>query len=567
MSMGNPSLAWLVAVLLLLAAAVSLFAARRQPSAGRLLHAALLLGTSGAFFLFLFPPSTTIFLDGQLMVLTPGVETQQLARHAHGEKVIALPGVDAPAQVPHWPDLASALRHHDAALHVVGAGLPTRDRDAAHGRVAQFDAAPLPQGIIELSAVQSLPAGRIWHVSGRSHGDVTRVELHDPGGAVVDQTTVDGHGDFGLTTALRVAGPALFSLRAFAADDALADVVPLGVDVQPGAAINMLVLAGAPDAELKYLRRWAVDGGLQFSARTALAGDIALHEGDDALDAARLAALDLLVVDERSWQALPPAQRQAINGAVRAGLGLLLRITGPLDEATQAEWQALGIGLQTQGSTPEINLDSAPGVSLQRQPWDLQRGAPLLRSAAGDALAAWQWHGQGRVGVTWLEGAWPLVLAGEGASFGSVWAGMTSTLARARDVAELFFSALPRVGERVLICGLTGLEPQILDAQGGSVTLLADDSGCAAFWPRHSGWHVFNINELARYIHVIEEGDAQPLRYSAAQLATQRMVDTGRGAMEQTVPRPLPRWPFFLGWVLLLGLLWWLERHRQQLHK
>lgn len=565
MSMGNPTLMWLSAALLLVAAGAALFSARHQQRAGRVRHAALLGLASTAFFLFLFPPMTKALLDGQLVVLTPGADKQQISRHAGSGTVVALPGVDAPANIPRWPDLASALRHHhDAALHVVGAGLPLRDRDAARGRVARFDAAPLPEGIIELSAPTALPAGRIWTVSGRGHGGVKHVELHDPAGRLVDQTEVDEQGDFQLATALRAAGPALYTLKAMAANDQPIDSVPLGVNVQRGAAISMLVLAGAPDAELKYLRRWAVDSGLEFNARTALAADIALHEGDDALDAARLESLDLLVVDERSWQALPPAQQQVINDAVRAGLGLLLRITGPIDEATQLQLLQLGVVLVPQDSADQVTLDSAPGVSLQRQPWHMRDGAPLLRSSAGDALAAWRWHGQGRTGATWLGGAWPLVLAGDSAAFGSVWADITSTLARAHSGTALSLPSVPRVGERAVVCGLPDAQAQLIDTQGQSITLLPDGGGCATFWPRQSGWHTINISGLNSYIHVMDQDGARPLKYAAAQLATRRLVESGHGGAQQEALRPLPRWPFFTAWLLMLTLLWWHERHRQQ---
>lgn len=270
------------------------------------------------------------------------------------------------------------------------------------------------------------------------------------------------------------------------------------------------------------------------------------------------------MVDERSWQGLSAAQRQAIGEAVRSGLGLLLRITGPLDEATQAQWQELGIVLATRDRAAGVTLDVAPGVPLQAQPWQLQHGAPLLRSSDGDALAAWQWHGAGRVGATWLDSAWPLVLAGSSAAFGSLWADMATTLARAHSSAELSFSFLPRAGERALVCGLPAADAHLIDPWGKAIPLLAYDSGCASFWPRQSGWYSIKINSMARYINVMDEHDARALKYAAAQLATQRLVDAAHGVSMRESSWPLPRWPFFVVWLALLTPLWWHERQRQQ---
>lgn len=561
MNMIGLSSPWPLAALLLLAAALSLRGNRRQPRSHRLTHAAVLAGASAALFLFLHPPSALVPHDGRLVVLAPGATGEQLARYAAAERVIALPDVATPVHIPHWPDLASVLRRHDALLHVVGDGIPLRDRDAAHGRVVAFDAAPLPDGIIELSAAQAAPVGSIWRVTGRSHGDIARVALRDPAGAVIADRAVEGHGGFQFDATLRTAGPALFSLQAMAADGRVIDDIPLGVDVRPGESLRVHVLAAAPDAELKYLRRWAVDSGLDFSAQTGLSGSIALHEGDGGVDAGRLAELDILVVDERSWAALSAMQRQAIAQAVDQGLGVLLRVTGPLDADTRTDWQDWGIALDA-GVAGTATLDSAATVPLQRQPWLLRRGAPLLRGMDGDAVAAWQAHGRGRVGMVWLEGAWPLVLAGESAGFGSVWARLLSMLARPGDMADITFSGMPRMGQRALACGMPATA-QLTDPLGHSVALIADASGCAPFWPVRDGWHQLNINDLPRFIYVLSEMDAGPLLRARARVATLRMVDPDVGSTINVSARAMPRWPFFLGWVALMAGLWWLERRRE----
>src|SRR5690606_39817443 len=102
------------------------------------------------------------------------------------------------------------------------------------------------------------------------------------------------------------------------------------------------VLAGAPDPDLKYLRRWAVDAGLRLDSRIVLSDGIALVDGAVALDAAALAQLDLVVIDERAWAALDATQQTALRAAVEDGLGLLLRVTGPLDAAVAADWSRFG---------------------------------------------------------------------------------------------------------------------------------------------------------------------------------------------------------------------------------
>ena len=77
---------------------------------------------------------------------------------------------------------------------------------------------------------------------------------------------------------------------------------------------------------------------------TSIAAGNGLDIGDapPRLDAASLAKLDLLILDERSWAAIGAGGRTHVLNAVRGGLGVLLRVTGPLPDATRREWAALG---------------------------------------------------------------------------------------------------------------------------------------------------------------------------------------------------------------------------------
>ena len=160
-----------VAVVIALATLFGVARTWRTRPANTVLRCALQIATAIALYFCLFPPSTSErFARGELVVLTPGATPAQIDA-AHGD-VIALPGVDAPRAVERMPDLATALRRHvDArSLRIVGGGLPARDRDAARGLVAAFDAAPLPRGVVELDAPAIVAAGSLWRMQGRVEG-------------------------------------------------------------------------------------------------------------------------------------------------------------------------------------------------------------------------------------------------------------------------------------------------------------------------------------------------------------------------------------------------------------
>jgi hypothetical protein len=407
----------------------------------RTLRCTLQIAIAIALYLCLFPPTTSERTTrGELVVLAPGATASQIDA-AHGD-VVALPGVEVPRAIERVPDLATALRHHADArsLRIVGGGLPSRDRDAARGLVAAFDAAPLPHGIVELDASPAVTAGSLWRVQGRVEGTPNgRVELRDPAGAVAASAQLDGDGRFALTASAKAAGPARFSLRAFDAEGERVDDIDVPLVVREGSALRVLLFAGAPDAQLKYLRRWAADAGLALDSRIGLSEGVALTEGAAKLDAASLANADLAIVDERAWATLDAVQKDALRAAVRDGLGLLLRATGPLPDAIAQDWKAFGFDVQAAETAHAVSLDRVIGLADSRLtftplPFAITASdtAPLLRADDGTPLALSRVVGRGRVGIAWFTDEWRVALAGHRGAYATLWSGIVAQLARAR---------------------------------------------------------------------------------------------------------------------------------------
>ncbi|NCT68765.1 MAG: carboxypeptidase regulatory-like domain-containing protein [Rhodanobacteraceae bacterium] len=570
-----------VALLLVLAALVGTVRTWRRGGPRRVMRVTLQLVAAALLYAVLFPPATREqFAAGELVVLTPGTTTEQRAALSPASTLVALPGIDAPGGIERVPDLGTALRSHPDArrLHIVGGGLPARDRDAARGLVARFDAAPLPRGVVELDAPTAVRAGSVWRLAGRVEGvGDGRVELRDPAGAVVAGMALDGDGRFTLSAPAKGAGEALFALRVLDRDGTPVDDVPVPLVTRAGAPLRLLLLAGAPDPELKYLRRWAVDAGVQLDSRLALTEGVALTEGALALDAAALAKADLVLVDERAWAALGTTQKAALTAAVRDGLGLLLRVTGPLPPAIASDWAALGFRVQAQ-EPANLALDHALGLSgsgfvFARHAIDVQAddAAPLLRADDGAPLALWRAQAQGRIGVWALADAWRLALAGERARYATLWSDTLATLSRARAAATPQLPREARVDERAILCGIaTG--DRVETAQGTSVAMLIDPitapgataaHACAAYWPAKAGWHALVSGGQRWPFHVRADDEAKPLAAAANQQATRALVAApGERAELATRPMSWPRWPFFLAWLAVIALLWWLERQR-----
>lgn len=557
-----------LAVLALAAVAGAARAWRREVARRQgVLRAGLSVALAAALALALFPPRVSRPAD-TVTVLTPGATAADLKALPWFATAVALPGAMAPKTIETAPDLATALRRHPEArtVDVRGNGLPPRDQPVAATRPLRF----MPgaeSGLVALNAPARALLGTQWRLDGRALLPAARVELRDPSGAVVDQATLGADGVFRLSALARATGEARYELRAFDAAQGLVEAASIPLLIEPGEGLRAIVRAGAPDPELKYWRRWASDAGIAVAVSAGVSDGLSLRDGDAALTASALAESDLVIVDERAWLALLPAEKSALLAAVRDGLGLLLRVAGPLEPGVAADWQALGLVTENLDTPSTVTLDRRTGlraretftaapVTITATGWER-----LLEDDRGAPLAQWRSEGLGRIGVWTLLDSYRLVLLGEPARYGSLWQGALATITRPRaPEAEAALPATGWIDERSVLCGL-GDRAAVLAPSGALITLLPRADRCAAFWPSESGWHRIQSGAESRPFYVRAADDAPGLRAARDRAATRRLVGrTADGVALRDVP--LPRWPFALLFLLLASALWWRERPR-----
>lgn len=594
----------LLAILLALAAllgAVRLLAWQRHaapPARGWRL--AVLLAAQPVYALLLYfalmPPASP-GRGGTMTVLTAGAQAPQPADPDSGDVLIALPEAPAVTAAERVPDLATALRRHPGTqrVHVIGAGLEARDRDAVRGRGVSFEAAPLPRGLVRLDAPEFVAAGASFVIGGRVNGIAeARVELRDPAGRRLDAATPGPDGEFRLTGTARA--PGLVNFRVQVSDRRRGRVeeidVPLQVVREP--APRVWVLAGAPNPEWKYLRRWMADAGMQPRVQIQAGAGLQLGDAPLPLNADTLERFDLLVLDDRTWSALGAAAHAALAEAVRGGLGVLLRVDGPLPETTRRQLRALGVVVSGGGESAEVSL---PGGREDDEMLRARRGAgtrdaridtdatgipvltrrqlrggaddavPLLRDAAGKVLAEWRAEGRGRIAVWPLTDTYRLALAGRADRHAELWSDAFAVLARARRTSAPIIDREAWAGQRMQLCGVAG-EARVIAPNGGAATLLPDPASgtasCAAYWPQQHGWHRLRQDD-AEWAFAVRAADEAPgLRAMALQSATRRQVGAPAAPVD-TAGAPARRgdaWPWWLAWLCFATALWWFERSR-----
>ncbi len=557
------------ATLLLIVAATALGLWRARRKGWR--DPAFWLQPFAAVFLAMtvLPPSIPV--DGStLTVLTPGTSAEQLRALPWFAPLTALPGADTPLRADLAPDLATALRQHPQAtsLRIVGNGLPPRDQAAVGERALRFDAAP-EFGIVALDARSTAKLGTQIVISGRVAKPGLRVALHDPSGAQVDVATLDGEDGFRLSTVARAAGAVQFELRAFDAADRLIDKAAVPLIVTSGERLSVRYRAGTPDADAKYWRRWAQDAGLTVAYRAGLSAGVQLSADDALLTPDTLAASDLVVIDDRAWLQLGADEKAALLAAVEHGLGLILKASGPLDAAVAADWATLGFTTTPLEAPASLTLDRRLAMreraDFTAAPVTINEAAdltPLLRADDGALLAAWRARGAGRIAVWRLLDSYRLVLAGEAARYAALWGDALAQLSRPLPSPSAG-PQLPSEGwvdERATLCGL-GTAASLLSPDGQTQPLSVRADGCAAAWPGESGWHSLQTGADSWPTFVRAADDARGLRANRDRVATLRLQrEPTLDAAPVRIQAPLPRWPWFLVWLIVVSLLWWRER-------
>lgn len=575
------------------------FAWRRVPRArAARIVLLLLLQTASATLLYgtLFPPATTIGTE-TLIVATEHAPADLARTLSANERVVALPEAGSITTAEPVPDLATALRRHPATarLRIVGRGLTARDRDTVQGLPLEFVPAPLPRGLVELPAsVRAQPGadfeakGRVNDVSGGS------VELLDPSGQRIDRQSLAADGHFILRGATRAPGLVEFRVRVADAGGATVEEGTLPVEVFAPTPVRVLAFAGTPDAELKYLRRWALDSGVRLTTQIQLGGGVQLGDAPIALNATTLKAFDAVIVDERAWDGLGPARRQVLATAVRNGLGLLVRVTGPISASGRSSLASFGLRLSDAPVAPafalppqEDNHDftlarlgpgsvDAPTAStitgvempeLTRQALRINSANAhvWLRDTAGDALAAWRPLAHGRVGVWLPMDTFQLVLVGRDDVHAALWSQAVAAVARPVAAATLPVPADGRQGARMTLCGLAedasivalGMQPQplLIDPATGTAR-------CAGFWPRMAGWHILRNGKAQVAFHVRAPRELPGAVALQDRDATQRLKLAPPNRAISAATAPGVRWPWFLAWLVVSATLWWLERTR-----
>ncbi|HST90874.1 MAG TPA: hypothetical protein VLJ13_01595 [Brevundimonas sp.] len=517
-----------------------------------------------ALFLTLHPPAA----GARNVTMVVATRDTSAVTIEENEILVALPEAGVVPRAERVPDLASALRRHPEAarLRVLGEGLPARDRDALALPV-DAETPPPATGFVEIALPAATAPGAAFTIGGRV-GALTSgtVELVDPAGVIVARTPVATGRRFLLNGAARAEGTAVFELRLRDVTGRLTERLDVPLLTRADRPPRVIALAGAPGPEINFLRRWVNAAGVDLAVGIDLGAGVRLGEAPLRLTTEDLARTDLLVVDDRGWEALDTGARSLVTRAVEGGMGLLLRPTATLGDATRREWVVRGAPIAGDGELRPLPIPNAEGVPEIAR-WPLAEPQPEavsgVQAADGSSLARWRARGRGRIGVWTVLDSYVLALAGRPEAHADLWSEVFSALGRPLETEQRRLLRLARVGDRAVVCSV-GPGDVVRAPDGAATRLLIDRNAglesCAAFWPSQAGWHLAGS----------PDGSVTPLYIHAADAAPSLNAYDGRPAPDRPAPAQasqsagpalMPILPF-AALLILFAALWFTERRK-----
>jgi hypothetical protein len=304
-------------------------------------------------------------------------------------------------------------------------------------------------------------------------------------------------------------GRAVYHLLAVAGADTL-EREDIPVEVVPGKALKILLLASSPDFENTFLMNWLSKNGHGIARRTTISRGkydkafVNIPEPEGALSPltpSLLDPFDLVIADVSTLSSFGAGELSSLRRAVEEkGLGLILKV----DSAGKGETGIGGAG------TIEVAMlkDSSRRLYIKEKP-GLQA---LVRDSLSRITVGISLYGAGKIVFSTLNTTYSQVLSGGGQQYAAYWSGVLRKAAREGAPGEEWRveTDLPGVGEPVvarlqttkagLPQGYFGREGELAAGEergagtgGGRAVYLAQDMQLpfnwqGIYWPEEAGW-------------------------------------------------------------------------------
>ena len=484
-----------------------------------------------------------------------------------------------------WDEFNLLQRPNFTTLHVFGYGLSANQLQQLKGKQLVFHAASINTGIINASWQRVLHTGEKLQLQGSFVNRTPQkiILLLSGFNTVLDSIAIPSNTQtiFALATIPKNAGKAVYTLKALGGNKTIEEeLVP--VDIHPPDSLTVLVLAGSPDFENRFLKDWLSQNAFSVAQRTAISkgkyGKWFFNMDSmnlDKITAPLLDRFDVLVTDASALAALSPVEEAIIRAKLDAGLGLIVKADTALTKAFYAPiFPLLAQQVKQQQFSVKFGGESNLRFLHGNQPTFIIANPGTLALAtdsAGQILAATGLYGQGRVVLTTINNAYEWLLAGNSNTYHNYWGMLVNHAAKkkASTVKISLGQPLPHINQQLLVNIETGSPMPIAKVSGSDVYLRQNLNlpflWQGRYWPIQTGWQTIAVENYAADFYVYDKADWQYVdaaenltathTFIAQQEKTEKLVSNAIAKQSTPVPKI-----YFLALFVLSCIVLWAER-------
>jgi len=456
-------------------------------------------------------------------------------------------------------------------------------------------------GLIDMTWPERLVVAQFGEISGRiqtpndSPSSLYRLSLSDPFKQELASVLLSANEAFTFPFSAKVPGQWFYTLTLTERGNPNIKIEErVAIQITEAAPANLIIKQSAPSFESRHLQSLVSEAGgkvlslSKISKNKEISQNINLSTNEKeilktAFTAQGLGFFDLLIIDALSLSQLNDEESQALEAAIKNGLGVLVQV----QSQQVSQWQSNKVPWLR-----GIDLLANDDQSLQAQylRWDEQQLDVPLDSIKADivapnarrivssqnnrALVVQQEYGRGKVAVSLINTTYTLKTQGKADLHSHYWQWLFSQVSRSSQGLQWQQSTIDAplmIGQTSQACALNASELTQFDLSYAAInnTLVPIQSifdaaaMCVAFTPQTNAWYYLSAKDPngeavinARYAYKPSNWQAwqQSIQYHLAQQNTALYPSKQNNELKRTeFISPIVFWSMLL---LALTLLW-----------
>lgn len=459
-------------------------------------------------------------------------------------------------------------------IHILGQGVPEYMLDYFDGKGLKVYPAKQTSGVIALDLVKAYTANRINTVQGTYHSPGNRTVRLQANGITIDSVRfTKGTHPLRLSFTPKAPGQYVYTLTESDSSGKMLTSESLPVDVKPQKQLSILFLSDFPTAEIRFLKNYLETQQHKLTLRYKISKDryrtefVNTKEGPvTRISESTLKSFDLVITDASTLNALSGQERNSLEQAVNAGLGMLTTLDSSEPSlAVRRFLQLNASSIKSDSATLIINRERVKFPATAVAVSSDQRLTSLVSDVNDRVISGYVQRGFGKNGFLLLTNTFTLQLSGQTENYATLWSDLISAVARKeRNAYDLSFTtAFPVYPDEPVEFQITSADtkPTVL-TDSAEVPVyehpLIENVWYGKVWAGRTGWHTLTIRQSPEVYNffVSRTGNLPSVRVANQQNALKKMISPGLHLKPQHVAEPLSRVIFFVLFVLAAGFLW-----------